>query len=447
MITYKALGMPLEQAVEVGMKADYVYMYPPRQAYRPMDSGSLDASISRSLAQTRDKPVDLYLHFPFCQRICSFCNLFTTPGGGKHEFDDYIAILIREMQMFADQLGGRPVSTLYLGGGTPSLMTVDQVNTVLLAVERIFSCDRAKIQEVAMEVAPESVDGNKLKGFLDAGIRRINFGLQTPDDEARRHMRRASYQDVEDVMLGAMKLGFDNVCVDLIYGLPEQSEQSWANALDTVLAMVPETICPYPLTVRPHTPLGRTATPPHGADQHNRYMLAQDALLSAGYAFETHVRYTRRPEGGYLQKQHHWEGADIFGFGAGARGYLRDCDFRNGYSVLHRRRVLKEWARSLNEGRSPHTSGYSLGADEKARRSVILGLFALDRGNFESAFGCDPLEYFPREFALLRGLDFVNITPSTIELTHMGALHRDLAVQTFFSVEVQSRLSTFSYQE
>ena len=166
---------------------------------------------------------------------------------------------------------------------------------------------------------------------------------------SRRHGFSLARKRIED----ALSSGYDNVCVDLIYGLPEQDVADWQSIVRDVLAFEAPTVCAYPLTLRPNTGFSRRNLDLVGAEQYSKYEVAREMLGQAGDAQETHVRYIKPGVGGYRQKANHWAGQDILGMGAGGRGYLHSCDYRNGYSIKRRRSALEAYAASLAEDRSP----------------------------------------------------------------------------------------------
>ena len=437
----------LQALIERQVQGDYIYMYPPRQAYRPWRSDMLEMAIRASLSETETEPVNLYLHFPFCEQICGFCNLFTTMSDGREdEQTEYVVLLERELAMWRGVLGGRRIATIYLGGGTPSLFPPSLLDRCLRAVERQMGTDRSGVSEVALEIAPMTVDESRLASLRDIGITRINMGLQTTSDKGLRAIgRKHDYANVKARIASAVATGFDNVCVDLIYGLPAQSSEEWCQAVDEVAALGADTVCAYPLTARPYTPFAQFT--PTGGSQYEKYDYAREKLTSIGMVQETHVRYIAPGSGGYLQKVNHWKGQDIVGVGAGARGYLRAVDYRNRYSVRHRKGALTAYAREISDRRFAFDSGLFLQKDEQMRRSLILGLLALDRGAFEDAHGVDALFVFERELLALMRLGLAQVDELGVALTDNGRKYRDLAVQSLFSTSTWDRIAAFDYNE
>jgi oxygen-independent coproporphyrinogen-3 oxidase len=449
MRTLVTSGTPdeLRQLLAEPAGADYVYMYPPRQAYGPVDPDELEVAIARSLA--RPGPVDLYLHFPFCRQICSFCNLYAVVATEQAVFERYVDALVQEAATYAPLLRGKRVDTVYLGGGTPSQIPPALIGSLLGELERLFEFDLRDVPEVALEVAPDTVTPERLAAYRETGINRVNLGVQTGDDlEMRLIGRRHNGELPVAAAAVALDAGFDNVCVDLIYGLEGQTEQSWRDSVDRVIDLGPPTVCAYALTLRPRTGYAARgyAVLDHRA-QIKRYDYANEALHAAGYSQETHVRWARGSNGGYRQKANHWALSNVVGFGAGARGYLWECDYRNGYSARHRMRVLTDWFGRVEANGHGRTDGFLMDHDERLRKATILGLHRLNRKRFASLLGCDVTEPFGAELEALAQLRLIEIDSDLVTLTEQGMRHRDVLVQAFFSSRVRQNLAGFDYDD
>ena len=430
------------------VQGDYIYMYPPRQSYYTIGHPHLENLIQDSLSRTTSEPVNIYLHFPFCRQICAFCNLYSVTVRPTEQFSSYVDLLAREIDQWSELVAGREIDTIYIGGGTPSIFPVSELDRCLGKLEKALQTDRSSVAEVALEVAPDTVDDAKLRNLNSIGITRVNLGLQTTSDEGLHQIgRRHGFSLARDRIVSALKAGFSNVCVDLIYGLPGQMVSDWQAIVKEVASMDVPTICAYPLTLRPNTGFSRKNISLIGSEQYEKYDIAREMFGVAGYMQETHVRYIVPGHGGYRQKQNHWAGQDVIGMGAGARGYLRDCDYRNGYSIRRRRDALEDYKSHLLSGERPFTSGFHLDQDERMRRRIILGLLDLDRTQFKSEFGADAIELFADPFTQLQDLDLVDIAADRICLTEKGRKYRDLIVQAFFSPGVWKRVQEFDYME
>jgi oxygen-independent coproporphyrinogen-3 oxidase len=421
-------------------------MYPPRQAYRELPNGvDVPSLVESSLA--RSDLVNLYIHVPFCQQICAYCNLYTV---ARHNdlHRSYITAVTAEIESVASQLAGKTVRTVYVGGGTPSLFEPALLHELLASATRVLGFTLDTVPEVAIEVAPETATASRLADLRQAGFTRVNLGVQSVEPLELASVGRPNAQHtVLRSVEGAMNTGFRNVCVDLIYGLAGQSLETWRRSLDQVIERQPETVCAYPLTLRPGTGFHRRGyRAVDDAEQYRKYDHANRSLREAGYVQETHVRWVIPGRGGYLQKQYHWACEPLVGFGAGARSYLWNLDVRNGYSLQKRDAALLEYMRRV-PGRSPVTDGFIMDDDERRRKAVILGLNHLDRSNFRDLYGEDPVDCFPTQLGALFDLGLLEVDDEHLALTELGVRHRDVAVQGLFSERVRSLVESFHYVE
>lgn len=426
---------------------DYLYAYPPRQSYRPFsdDQAALDLR-SRSVQNLTS--YNLYLHVPFCRQICGFCNLYAVPSRSESVHEEYVDAVVAELARWGAPLRGVEARTVYFGGGTPSMLSSSLLARLMDAVRETLDVDPAVVKEVAIEVAPDTATPAQLDDLRSIGFTRVNLGIQSTNSaELVKIGRRYGDVTIPDSLRHALNAGFSNVCVDLIYGLPGQSQSSWRSSVDAVIEYRPETVCAYPLTLRPFTGFDRSGFREIETDSYALYDYANDALRSNGYEQQTHVRWALPGVGGYLQKQYHWASEPLVGFGAGARSYLWDADFRNGYSVSQRRVALADYVEASRAGSLPVTDGFLMDDDERLRKAVILGLNKLDRVVTTARFGADPVERFATAFESLAEQGLVSVDDTTVTLTERGQRFRDIVVQPFVSERVRRLATDFSYQQ
>jgi oxygen-independent coproporphyrinogen-3 oxidase len=428
------------------VRCDYVYTYPPRQAYAPLGA---DLEVRRviELSVQRDPRLNLYLHFPFCRQICSFCNLYATPTSGTEIYQKYVELVQAEIAMRAPVLEGREIRSVYLGGGTPSLLSARLLDRVLSTLQQKLGFELGAVPEVAIEVSPDTASREYLTQLRSIGITRVNLGMQTSLANGLRSIgRRYEINTNEEAIEGALQAGFRNVCIDLIYGLPGQSEDDWSKTVHWAVCRRPETICAYPLTVRSGTRYGLARHETKAEDQYRRYDIADHMLRAAGYHRETHVRWVLPGRGGYKQKQYHWACENVIGFGAGARSYLWGADLRNGYSLRPRKAALRSYEHRVNSGEDPATDGFVMTDDERQRKAAVLGLIELDGRAYHAAHGTNLHDLFPDELALLEGMHLIERRDAaSYRLTDKGVRHRDVIVQIFFSDRVARRVSEYQY--
>lgn len=349
--------------------------------------------------------------------------------------------------MRAPYMRGAHVRSVYLGGGTPSLLSPELLDQVLRTLQDELCFELNDVSEVAIEVAPDTATAEYLKQLRSIGITRVNLGLQTSSAKELRSIGRKYELKANELAVdSALNADFDNVRVDLIYGLPGQSDEDWLTSLKWVANRRPQTVCAYPLTVRQGTRYGLLHHKADPRQQYFRYDLADRELKEAGYQQETHVRWVLPGLGGYKQKQYHWACENLIGFGAGARSYLWKADIRNGYSLRPRKAALLQYERLLRDGCDPVADGFVMNADERMRKTAILGLIDLDGKSFHAMHGISFRDAFAEEIrALEKSLLIERHRDDHYVLTNRGVRHRDVIVQMFISDKVKNLVSSYNY--
>lgn len=276
------------------------------------------------------EPVSLYFHIPFCRSRCAYCD-FTTAAGCDALIPAYLDALLSEIRGVKEAAGRLlPAHTVYFGGGTPSLIPLEGYNRLFEAIREAF--ELTVDAEITLEANPGTVDGDYLRGLRQAGFNRISFGMQSAwPEELALLGRRHSHLEVIRAVNQARTAGFEQVSLDLIYGLPGQGLDSWRFSVERALELNPDHLSLYSLTVEPGTPLaawvGRGLLPEPDADQAARmYTWARARLARAGMAQYEISNWGRRLSRGKItlcrHNRHYWRREPYFGFGAGAHGFL-----------------------------------------------------------------------------------------------------------------------------
>jgi oxygen-independent coproporphyrinogen-3 oxidase len=401
--------------------------------------------------------VGVYLHIPFCQRRCKYCDFFSTEGMRKR-ISAYIRAMTSEIESAGGAGGTPPVDSVFFGGGTPSLLDAKQVGALLEAIRRAF--DLALDAEITIEANPGTVDGVRLKAYREAGINRLSLGVQSADDAELRLLGRIhTFSDAVNSAKAARRAGLANLSLDLIFGLPGQSVTSWTQTLVRALSLTPEHLSLYALTLERGTELARTvrrgALPAPDEDTAaDMYERAEELLAAAGYRHYEISNWARDtdaaadPERGIPPKtvfpafacQHnlrYWLNRPYLGFGAGAHG----CAAGKRYANI--RSVEKYIARMQTGGarRFPLTPAASRSAlqsrDDEIRETMWLGLrlteAGVDREAYRSRFGADYYDRFRAEIDSLIGgglLEWIR-SGDALRLTPRGRLLGNRVFQLF----------------
>lgn len=282
------------------------------------------------------KALSLYIHYPFCVRKCRYCDFLSFPADAAAR-QAYLDRLGAEMAYRSQAFSGYEVTSLFIGGGTPSLMSGDQLLALMDHVRRHFSL--REDAELTMECNPGTVDAEKLSAMRKAGINRISFGLQSARDEELRLLGRIhSFSDFLKSYEAAREAGFDNINVDLMSALPGQSLSSCMESLEAVLALAPEHLSVYSLIIEPGTPFwdlygedapGKPAIPlPDEDTEREMYHRICRRLEAAGYD-HYEVSNFARPGRACRHNLVYWRRGEYLGLGLGAASLVDERRFSN----------------------------------------------------------------------------------------------------------------------
>jgi len=316
-------------------------------------------------------PVGLYVHVPFCRTRCHFC-AFYLQIHRENRAQAYLASLEHEIRLHAakDSLRGRPLDTVYLGGGTPTTLSPDQLSSILAMIDGSFGLSERP--EVTVEAHPDTVTTAGLDRLVQAGFTRVSFGVQSVDDQELVHIgRRTKGQPGGLAVKAARAAGFADVSVDLIYGLPGQNRESWNATLEEVLAWRPDHVSCYALTIEDHSHLqvevkrGDVATP-DPALQNELEDEAARRLVAAGFSRYEISNYSR-PGRACRHNLLYWHGCDYLGLGPSAQSYLAGVRFGNISD-------LGLYHQALGAGRLPISDVEHLSPEQRRREAVIFGL-------------------------------------------------------------------------
>ncbi|RLL66737.1 radical SAM family heme chaperone HemW [Streptomyces sp. Z26] len=345
------------------------------------DDGALPAS---ALSGAAARPLGFYLHVPYCATRCGYCdfNTYTSdelrgPGGALASRDNYAATLSDEVRLARKVLGDdpRPVETVFVGGGTPTLLPAADLGRMLATIRDEFGL--APDAEVTTEANPESVDPRYLEELRAAGFNRVSFGMQS----ARQHVLRVLDRThtpgrPEACVAEARAAGFAHVNLDLIYGTPGESDDDWRATLDAALGAGPDHVSAYALIVEEGTRLARRIrrgeVPMTDDDVHaDRYVIADEALGAAGLRWYEVSNWATDEAARCRHNELYWTGADWWGAGPGAHSHVGGVRWWN---VKH----PAAYAQALADGRSPGAGRELLSAEDRRVERVLLELRLVD---------------------------------------------------------------------
>ena len=374
----------------------YAYSYPHKTSYRSLDPTRPLRDVWQNENQ---QSLFLYLHVPFCEFRCGFCNLFTFANPSGDWMKRYVAQIRCEAEQVRQAIPDATFSRLAIGGGTPTFLEVNELAALLQVATGIMGAQPKRIP-VSIEASPATANSEKLSLLREFGVDRLSLGVQTFDeDDSRKIGRPQRTSDVERTIAEVRSARFPVLNLDLIYGGEGQTMPAWLDSVKAAIAYQPEEIYLYPLYIRELTGLG---SKPHSwPDQRlPMYREARELLLSSGYE-QVSMRMFRKPDASQDEGPVYCCQSDgMIGLGPGARSYCSSLHYSTEYAVGKSgvAAILTDYlARPVADFNSARY-GFVLDDEERERRYLILSLLqvaGLKRSDYVTRFGRDVMEAFP----------------------------------------------------
>lgn len=373
------------------------------------------------------KPAGIYIHVPFCLKKCAYCDFYSiTDISLKPGFVD---ALIREMAMSRDH--GLKFDSIYIGGGTPSLLSVSEISRIVDALARNFKMSASS--EITMEINPGTIDQEKLKGFRMAGINRINIGVQSFSDKNLSFLGRIhTVKDAASSIKWCRKTGFDNIGLDLIYAIPGQTKRHWLENVSRALDYCPDHLSCYILTYEPGTPLmehylaGRHKPLPEETIA-DLFHSTSAFLNSRGFIHYEISNFARTSDKKSRHNLKYWSFAPYLGFGPAAHSYLHPRRFWNQPEVT-------EYIEHLLQGKSPAGGMEILDREKQVIEAIYMSLRTADGislSDFNRRFQMDFCHTFRTVLAELEKDGFAFTAAGKCRLSEKGMAFLDAITRMF----------------
>lgn len=441
----------LNSAIEMQLMLPYVYTYPPKGAYQAWDNW--EAAVQHWTAVSGQ--INVYIHIPFCDMKCYFCDLFTVTKEKLDVIERYLNALHREITMMQAYLDTEAItlSSIYFGGGTPALLSTQQLDDIIQHLQRCFNIETGA--EISIESTPDAISRHKINELYEMGFNRLSIGVQSFVNEELVAMgRHYGVEVTKQVCQLAAESNIDNVNLDLIYGLPNQAYATWCENLAQALHYQPKTLTLYSMLVRERTPFNKQKTQNSSQFTSNQtryrwYDRNYELLTSLGYKQHTFVSFAKTG-GGCQHEENQFQGLPTLAFGAGARSYAPTIHYTDDNYELRRpnRLTMLRYIDAVEDGRIPVESAATLNVDEQKRQYIILSLLALgvDKQYYRSLFGCDPTHDFASYFNALNQVGLIDFDRKRdyITLTQSGRKYSGLVGQVFASKSVDSLRSRYN---
>lgn len=371
----------------------------------------------------KKRNLELYLHIPFCVKKCNYCDFFSASGTPKEQAD-YVSAMIQEIQSYQELSGEYEVQTIFLGGGTPSLLTPEQIEKIFTTIYHIFSVNENA--EITMEMNPGTVDIEKLRAMKAAGVNRLSIGLQSAQNEELKMLGRIhTYEEFLETWKLTEQAGFKNRNIDLMSALPGQTMESYEDTLSKVLALEPEHISAYSLILEEGTvfydwyekgKLDRGAWKlPSEEEEYAMGELTIQRLAEAGmhrYEISNYAKSGKecRHNLGY------WDRVEYLGIGAGSSSLIKGERFDH-------IRDRKAYIEKIRNGESILIDREILSVESQMEEFMYLGLRKIEgvsRTDFQNYFGKNVDDVYGEILDKLEEEQLLEFSGNRIRLTHRG---------------------------
>jgi len=372
------------------------------------------------------KEIGLYLHIPFCKGKCYYCDFLSIVGDIDY-INMYVKSLGDEISLYKDELSDYKIVTIYFGGGTPSILSIEQIDFIMNKIYANFSI--GDNIEISMEANPGTLTREKISYLKKANINRLSIGLQSSNDRLLNKIGRIhSLKDFHEQYHLCRELGFKNINIDLIYGLPDQSLTDWENTLKYVLSIEPEHISPYSLKIEEGTEFynlykeNKLNLPDDEMDR-KMYHLVAELLEGNGYK---HYEISNFCKPGYECKHNliYWHNNEYLGLGASSHSYIKKTRFSNTSDI-------EIYIKKISENLLPIEFKERNTPKDEMFETIILGLRLMEGINiegFKDRFGVSIFDLYGDKISKLKELGLLDIVDGFLRLTPFGI---DVSNQVF----------------
>jgi coproporphyrinogen III oxidase-like Fe-S oxidoreductase len=425
----------------------YVYAYPHKTAYRRLDPAP---QLRDVWVGERRHSLFLYLHVPFCEMRCGFCNLFTRSRPGQGLPDAYLTALGRQATVAREALGaGTGFARSAIGGGTPTYLDPGDLARLLDIAEGVMGADLGAIP-LSVETSPATATPERLALLRARGTTRISIGVQSFLEAETRALGRPQQRAEVEQALGRIRAcGVDVLNIDLMYGIAGQTKATWTASLDAALAWRPEELYLYPLYVRELTGLGRRGRILHNDQRLALYRAGRAHLLAAGYEQVSMRMFRRAGTPNAAGPAYCCQEDGMVGLGSGARSYTTGLHYSFDYAVSSAAvsAILADYVRRPADGFRTAQIGFRLDADEQRRRWLLKSLLhgeGVEPDAYRQRFGTEVTADFP-QLAQLAELGWTELgrDGAPLRLTPAGLASSDAIGPWLFSERVRAAMAGF----
>ncbi len=432
----------LEDGIKESKLYNYVYKYPSKRAYRRFpDPIKID-----NIWHNNTQDVNIYIHVPFCRQRCAYCTLFTTTKHTPELIETYVEKICEQIKFYSRYAEGRLLTSIYFGGGTPTTLSIAQFERIFGTINRYYKKKSDDI-ETNVEGTPSDFTLPMLQALKSFGVNRISIGVQTLNPDEIKKTGRKSNVVVLDTLENIRSL-YSNFNVDLIYGLPAQTRESWFMTLKKILEYHPSVLSLFPVVVRPSSKIkaSQNKSDDYYLSDKEKYDIYDENLALVnkhGYKQDCFTRFCSSDIDSFFQETMEFKGMPLIGIGPGARSYKDRYHYSTDYVVSNEEsyEVVKRFMEQEFNDETTTDNGIILDEDEQKRRFVILNLslYGIDASLYKEKFASSPFERFGPEFKILRDNKCIAVDDrDNVKLTPLGYKFSPLLAQLFFSEKMKA---------
>ncbi len=431
------LRLPLietsEEQTEVGNY--FVANYPPFSFWTPENKTAVYDILNSPRPENTN--LGVYFHIPFCRKRCHFCYFRVYTDKNASEINAYLDAGIKEFERYAQTsyLAGRKPQFVYFGGGTPSYLSISQLQDLTNRMKDLFPWDET--EEVAFEAEPGTLTEKKLEALREIGVTRLSLGIESFDDHllevnGRAHRSKEAFRALEF----AKTLGFDQVNIDLIAGMMDETPENWERSVRTAIEQDPDCVTIYQMEIPYNTTIfkemqesGRVTAPVADWKTKREWVdWAFNQFEEAGYTVNSAYTVVKNPETTkFVYRDSLWEGADLLSAGVASFGHFGGVHYQNQADV-------GPYMTELEQGELPIFRAYPTNHEERFIREFVLQL-KLGRTSmdyFRAKYGVDPLTRFPEQLENLKSQGILHFDGDDIVISRSGMLQIDRLLHDFF---------------
>ena len=415
----------------------FVANYPPFSCWRPDHVPRLHARLAG--APAADVPLGLYVHIPFCRKRCDFCFFRVYTDRDARGVRRYLDAVIGELAMYAPRalLHGRTPRFVYFGGGTPSYLSIDQLEYLFAGLQRHLSW--GAVEEVTFECEPGTLQANKLSALRRLGVTRLSLGVESfAADVLAQNNRAHRVPEIDAAYASARAEGFPQINIDLIAGMVGETDASWSAGVVRAQALAPDSITIYQMELPHNTTLARRLRQGGAAARaipdwpcKRRWMAdAFTALAADGYTIGSAYTASRGADVRFLYRDCLWHGADLLALGVASFSHLGGVHAQNQHDY-------EPYVQAIESGELPVLRALALSNDELLRREFVLQLKlgTVQPARFVAKFGVDLRQLLRAPLDRLAAAGYLTDTAAGIALTRPGLLRVDRLLPEFFLPE------------